>query len=117
MAIAVNATKQVLADAYKALNGGSTVYVSLHTADPGSTGANEVSGGSYARVQGTWTSGTTGTLSMAELTFNAPNGTVTHVGLWSASTAGNFHDKAALVPNITLSSAGTIKVTPSFTES
>ncbi|WP_280389784.1 phage tail fiber protein [Nocardia wallacei] len=117
MAIAVNATKQVLADAYKTLAGSANVYVSLHTSDPGSTGANELSGGSYARVQGTWTSGTTGTLSMPELTFNSPAATITHVGLWSASTAGTFYDKAALVPNITLSGAGTVKVTPSFTQS
>jgi hypothetical protein len=29
-------------------------YLSLHTADPGTTGANEVSGGSYARQAITW---------------------------------------------------------------
>lgn len=117
MAIAVAATRQVLADAYKGLNGGSTVWVSLHTGDPGTTGTAEASGGSYARVQGTWTSGSGGALSMAELTFNAPAGNFTHAGLWSASSAGTFHDKCALAPSITLGSAGTIKVTPSFSVS
>lgn len=117
MAIAVAATRQVLADAYKTLSGASTVWVSLHTADPGSTGASEASGGSYARVQGTWVSGSGGTLSMAELTFSAPAGTYTHAGLWSASSGGNFYDKALLTPSITLGGAGPIKVTPSFTES
>ncbi len=117
MTIAVAATRQVLADAYKTLTGTSSVYVSLHTADPGSTGASEASGGSYARVQGTWTSGTGGALTMPELTFNAPGATFTYVGLWSASSGGTFYDKAALSPNITLSSAGTVKVTPSFAES
>ncbi|MBF6136633.1 hypothetical protein IU501_26990 [Nocardia otitidiscaviarum] len=53
-------------------------------------------------------------MTIAELTFTAPTGTYTHVGLWSASSTGTFYDKAALSPNITLSSAGTIKVTPSF---
>ncbi|WP_109527284.1 MULTISPECIES: phage tail fiber protein [Nocardia] len=117
MAIATDAARQTLADAYKGLNGGSTIYVSLHTADPGTTGTSEATGGSYARVQGTWTSGTTGTLSMAELTFNAAAGTYTHVGTWSSSSSGTFRDKCALSPNITLSAAGTIKVTPSFTQS
>ena len=28
----------------------TTAYVSLHTADPGDTGANEISGSAYARV-------------------------------------------------------------------
>ncbi|MGX1809752.1 phage tail fiber protein [Nocardia sp. NPDC055321] len=115
MAITIATTRQVLADAFKTLTGASTVYVSLHTADPTTVGNNEATGGSYARVLGTWSSGSGGVLTMAELTFNAPNGTFTHVGLWSASTSGTFYDKCALSPNITLASSGTIKVTPSFT--
>lgn len=114
MAIAVGTTRQVLADAYKTLTGAATVWVSLHTADPGTTGASEATGGGYVRVQGTWTSGTGGALTMAELSFTVPAGSYTHVGLWSASSAGTFYDKASLAPNITLGSAGTIKVTPSF---
>lgn len=117
MSIAVATTRQVLADAYKTLSGASTVWVSLHTADPGTTGTSEATGGSYARVQGTWTSSTGGVLTMAELTFNAPTGTFTYAGLWSASTAGTFYDKTLLSPSITLGGAGTIKVTPGFTES
>ncbi|MET8430178.1 hypothetical protein [Nocardia sp. NPDC004860] len=117
MSIAIATTRQVLADAYKTLSGASTVWVSLHTSDPTTVGNNEASGGGYARVQGTWTSGTGGSLTMAELTFTAPTGSYTHVGLWSASTSGTFYDKCALSPNITLSSAGTIKVTPSFAQS
>ncbi|WP_029923848.1 phage tail fiber protein [Nocardia otitidiscaviarum] len=114
MAIAVASTRQVLADAYKNLSGTAQVWVSLHTSDPGTTGTGEATGGGYARVQGTWTSGSGGALTMAELTFTAPAGTYTHVGLWSASSTGTFYDKAALAPNITINSAGTIKVTPSF---
>lgn len=117
MSIAVAATRQVLADAYKTLAGSSSVYVSLHTADPGTTGASEASGGGYVRVQGTWSSGTGGALTMPELTFTCPAGTYSYAGLWSASTAGTFYDKCALSPSITLSAAGTIKVTPSFAES
>ena len=114
MAIAVPTTRQTLADAYKTLAGSAQVWVGLHTGDPGATGANEATGGGYVRVQGTWTSGTGGALTMPELTFTAPAGTYTHASLWSASSAGTFYDKCPLSPNITISSAGTIKVTPSF---
>lgn len=82
----------------------TSVWVSLHTGDPGDTGANEVTGGNYARIQvanAGWTKTTAGTASAtnnADITFPA-TGTVTwsatappvsHVGIWSASTAGNF---------------------------
>lgn len=117
MAIAIATTRQTLADAYKTLSGASTVWVSLHTADPTTVGNNEASGSGYARVQGTWTSGSGGALTMAELTFTAGAATYTHVGLWSASTSGTFYDKCALSPNITLSATGTIKVTPSYAQS
>ena len=37
----------------------TNVYVSLHTASPADNGANEVSGGSYARLQPDWTAAAT----------------------------------------------------------
>jgi len=114
MAIAVGTTRQVLADAYKNLAGSAQVWVSLHTGDPGTTGTSEASGGGYARVQGTWTSGTGGALTMGELTFTAPAGAYSYVGLWSASSSGTFYDKASLSPTITLGGTGPIKVTPAF---
>jgi hypothetical protein len=86
----------------------TTRYVSLHTADPGDTGGSEVSGGSYARVQrdaadanwsaGTATDGTTD--NVATITFPSPTanwGIVTHVGLWDASSGGNFLGGGPLV--------------------
>ncbi|WVX88685.1 hypothetical protein SEA_BIRDSONG_31 [Gordonia phage Birdsong] len=47
MALATNAMKTALLNAYAAQG----TWISLHTADPGSTGASEVSGGTpaYAR--------------------------------------------------------------------
>jgi K+ transporter len=76
-----------------------------------------VTGGSYVRVQGTWTSGTGGVLTMAELTFNVPTGTFTYCGLNSASTAGAFYDKALLTPSLTVGGATTVKITPGFVQS
>ena len=80
----------------------SALYVSLHTADPADTGAGaEVTGGSYARVQRnpldancTAASGTDGaTTNAAVITVPAPTanwGTITHFGIWDASTSGNL---------------------------
>ena len=78
-----------------------TVWVSLHTADPSETGASEVTGGNYARISvaaAGWTKTTGGTASAtntAEIVYPASgtvtwSGTVTHVGIWNASSAGNF---------------------------
>jgi len=60
------------------------VSVSMHTADPGSTGANEVTGGAYARQTPSWGSSSDGTVATdADMTFEIPAGnTVTHVGMW-----------------------------------
>lgn len=83
------------------------IYVSLHTASPGTTGASEVTGGSYARVQNDpgdarWTDevavGTT--KNVGDLTFPSPTanwGSITHAGIWDAASGGNFLGKAALV--------------------
>lgn len=69
----------------------SAVYLSLHTADPGETGANEVSGGSYTRQQIPLANAASNkTLSSsADVTFNnMPAVTVTHVGVWTGTGSG-----------------------------
>jgi hypothetical protein len=71
------------------------VYASCHTADPGTTGTNEVTGGSpaYARKAITWNSAATGSLDDSNTpVFDIPAGTtVAFVGLWSAVTVGTFY--------------------------
>lgn len=77
----------------------ATTYISLHTSDPGDTGANEVSGNSYARVSATnnttnWPNASSGSKSNGTtFTFPAATGagwgTVSHFGIWDASSAGN----------------------------
>ncbi len=70
----------------------ATPYISLHTADPGETGASEVTGGSYVRQAGSFTAAAAGALDNdATIDFTSmPAVTVTHVGIWDASSAGNF---------------------------
>lgn len=115
MAIAVNATKESLASAYVALG----AYISLHTSDPSTTGANEAAGGtpSYARKQTTWTAGgSDGVINGSEVSIDVPAGSYTHAGIWSAATGGSFIDKVAITAT-TLGAQGVVKVTPTVTVS
>lgn len=69
----------------------STPYISLHTADPGETGANEVTGGSYARQAASFSAASGGnTKNTANITFTGmPSCTVVGIGIWDSSTGGN----------------------------
>lgn len=70
-------------------------YLSLHAATPGSTGANEVSGGSpaYARKAVTWNAASAGSKTVSNApSFDVPSSTtVTHLGFWSALTGGTYY--------------------------
>lgn len=72
----------------------TNIYMSLHTADPGETGTSEVTGGSYARqtVTSSFGAASGGTVtSTANIQWtNMPAVTVTHIGVWDATGAGNF---------------------------
>ena len=87
----VNAAKHVMLDQLATV----AVFASLHTGDPGTTGANEISGGSpaYARKAITWNAASGGALdNNANPVFDVPaSTTVAHVGLWSAATNGTFY--------------------------
>lgn len=91
----------------------TTPFVSLHTADPGETGASEVTGGSYARQAGTFTVPAAGaTENTANIDFtNMPAVTVTFVGIWDASSGGNFVWGGALAASKTVNSGDTFRIT------
>lgn len=63
--------------------------ISLHSADPGSTAANEIVGGSpaYARKAPSYAAAADGATDLtAGLTFDVPGGaTVSHYGLWKGT--------------------------------
>lgn len=90
----------------------SISYISLHTADPGTDGSNEVTGGSYARQAVTWDAAASGSkASSADITFNVPSGTtITHAGGWTASTSGTFRGGGALGTSQAFGTAGTYKI-------
>lgn len=95
----------------------ANVYVSLHTGDPGDTGANEASTGGYARVAQTFAAastdggGTTTIDSNAAITIGPFSGsdTFTHMGIWDASTSGNFIAGGALSSSRSVVSSDQIK--------
>lgn len=88
---------------------GLASHVSLHTADPGTTGAAEVAGGTYARV--TWAAlGTAMTLNVPAST------TITHYGVWETNGT-TFLYGGTLSASETYASAGTYALTLSLTAS
>ncbi|MCK6480198.1 MAG: hypothetical protein HUU06_11100 [Planctomycetaceae bacterium] len=66
-------------------------YVSLHTADPGETGVNEVGGGSYARQAASFGAAASGQVQNdANIDFTGmPAVTVVGFGIWDALSGGN----------------------------
>lgn len=111
---APNATLETAATSVSGLG----AYISLHTASPGTTGANETSGGSpaYARKQTTWTAGSSdGVVNGSQVTIDAAAGTFTHFGVWSAATGGTFICGGALSSSAVLGAQGQVLVTPSVT--
>lgn len=84
-------------------------HLSLHSADPGAGGANEVgtrvaaAGAVDADGDITWSN-----VAFTGLTANQP---VSHVGYWSASTGGTFYGSRALTGDTTASSSGGYTIT------
>lgn len=90
--VLTNNGKNVKLDALRS----AVTHLSLHSADPSTTGANELTGGSpaYARKAVSGGSAASGgsVLISANLTFDVPAGsTVAYCGMWSASTAGTYY--------------------------
>jgi hypothetical protein len=72
--------------------GTEALFASLHSADPGDAGANELAGGSpaYARKAITWNPAAGGVMDDSNVpVFDVPpGGKVLYVGYWSALSGG-----------------------------
>lgn len=67
------------------------VWCSLHTASPGSTGINEISG--ITRLSTTWGTPAGRSLTGSGVLLTIPSGaglTVTHFSVWTLQTGGQF---------------------------
>lgn len=89
-------------------------YVSLHTGDPGETGANEMTGTGYVRDAATFSDATTGAAGCsneADAVFTNSGATswteATYFGVWSAETNGTFYGGGALGVNRTIGAGDT----------
>lgn len=93
-----------------------TLYLALHTANPDEDGSGaevSTSGTAYARQTVAFTvSGNTATTSAAVeySTATANFGTVSHVGVWDASTSGNLLAYAALTSSKTIETGDVFRV-------
>ena len=96
-------------------------YLSLHTADPGRTGANELTTGSdsaYARKAATFAvtdaeaDGIYEAKNTADITMNAAGAgasyTITHVAVWTASTAGTLLGVLQLASPVAVVAGGVV---------
>ena len=96
---------------------GSAAYFSLHSTDPGTTGAAEISGGApvYARVSITWGTPAAGSVANTNtLTLNvAASTTVAYFGTYGAASGtgtGGYQIGGALNASVTFPSQGTLTV-------
>jgi hypothetical protein len=88
-------------------------FFGLNTADPGTTGAGEISGGAYARVAITWGTASAGSIAniTSALTVNVPpSTTVSFFSTWSLVSSGVYQIGGALSATITFVTAGTLTV-------
>lgn len=92
----------------------ATPFIQLHTADPGVNGTTAVSVGDATRKAITWNAASGGSMTLNTLsawTNGGTNETITHVTLWSASSAGTFYQSFALTASQAWVSTNTLTIT------
>ena len=89
-------------------------HVALFTSNPAEDGSGtEVSGGGYARQSATFTVTGNAATNSAALEYpvaTAPYGTVTHVGVYDASTGGNLIAYAALTSSKSIDTDDVLRI-------
>lgn len=90
----------------------TTWHWGLNTTTMGTTGAHEVTGGSYARQTSKLGAPATGQMSTAsKLTYTSmPAVTVTQFSIWATPTAGTYEGGGALTASLTVPSGSTVSV-------
>lgn len=92
----------------------ATPFIQLHTGDPGAAGTANVSVGSTTRNAVTWNAAAAGSMTLASLaawTNGGTSETITHISIWTASTAGTFKQSAALTASQAWVSTNTLTLT------
>lgn len=93
----------------------ASCFLKLHTADPGAAGATAAAAGDTTRKQATMAAASGGSkaasASVGPWTNGGTSETVSHISIWSASTAGTFNGSAALTASQPWASTNTLTVT------
>lgn len=91
----------------------ATLFVQCHTADPGASGTTAVSTGIATRTALTQNAAAAGSQAItATISFTATGAdTITHISVWSASSAGTFYYSAALSASKTVANGDTLNLT------
>lgn len=97
-----------------------TIYVKLHTGDPGAAGTSNASVGDATRKQATMAAAANGSKALTSMSGPWTNGgtseIITHVSIWTAATAGTFLRSAALTGTKSWDSGDTLAISSlSFT--
>ena len=90
-------------------------YVGLFTADPTDTGsgATEITGNNYSRVSATFTVSGNAATTSAAVEFSAATGswgTISHIGIFDASTGGNLIAHSALTASKAIASGDVFRI-------
>ena len=90
-----------------------SLYVKLHTADPGASGATAASAVTtrYACTFSASSAGSMALSSMGGTWSMTATETISHISLWDASTAGNFLWSVALTASKSVVSGDTLSLT------
>jgi hypothetical protein len=90
----------------------ATLFAECHTADPGASGTTAVSTGIATRTAMGFAAAASGSMSLSgSVSFSATGGdTITHIAVFSASSAGTFYMSAALTASKTVANGDTLSL-------
>lgn len=91
----------------------ATLFVQYHTGDPGSAGTANVSTGIATRTALAQNAASAGSQAITSTITASATGsdTITHISIWSLSSAGTFYYSAALTASKTVASGDSLNLT------
>lgn len=91
----------------------ATLFIQCHTGDPGASGTANVSTGIATRTALAQNAASAGSQAITStITFSATGAdTITHISVWSLSSAGTFYYSAALTASKTVANGDTLQLT------
>lgn len=92
----------------------ATVYIQVHTADPGSAGTTGISVGSTVRLLVAFNAASGGSMTLSSIatwTNGGTSETLTHISFWDASSGGTFLRSATLSSSQAWVSTNTYQLT------